>query len=46
MSLKIDLNEVYKKLDIPTSIPKETKLKEIQNTIPDFEVEDAREKLK
>ena len=44
--LKIDLNEVYKKLDLPTSIPKDTKLKDISNTIPDFEVEGAREKLK
>ncbi|MCE5219775.1 MAG: 4Fe-4S binding protein [Clostridium sp.] len=46
IGLKMDLNEVYKKLDLPTSIPKETKLKEINNTIPDFDVEGAREKLK
>jgi polyferredoxin len=46
VGLKIDLNEVYKKLEIPTSIPKDTKLKEISNTIPDFDVEAAREKLK
>ena len=46
IGLKMDLNEVYKKLDLPTSIPKDTKLKDIKNTIPDFEVEDAREKLK
>ena len=46
VGLKIDINEVYKKLEIPTSIPKETKLKEIQNTIPGFDVEGAREKLK
>ncbi len=44
--LKIDLEEVYEKLHIPSSIPKETKLKDIQNTIPDFEVEGAREILK
>lgn len=44
--LKMDLNEVYKKLDLPTSIPKDTKLKDIKNTIPDFETEGAREKLK
>lgn len=45
MGLKIDLNEVYEKLDLPISIPKDTKLKDIKNTIPDFEVEAAREKL-
>jgi len=44
--LKIDLEEVYKKLDLPTSIPKDTKLKDIPNIIPDFEVEGAREILK
>lgn len=43
---KIELNEVYEKLNLPTSIPKETKLKDIKNTIPDFEVEGTREKLK
>ena len=46
VGLRMDTNEVYKKLDIPTSIPKETKLKEIQNTIPGFDVEESREKLK
>jgi hypothetical protein len=46
VGLKIDINEVYKKLEIPTSIPKETKLKDISNTIPGFDVEGAREKLK
>lgn len=46
IGLKIDINEVYKKLEIPTSIPKARKLKEIQNTIPGFETEDAKEKLK
>jgi polyferredoxin len=46
VGLKIDVNEVYKKLEIPTSIPLNTKLKEIPNTIPGFDVEGAREKLK
>ena len=46
VGLKIDINEVYKKLDIPKSIPKDTKLKEIPNTIPGFDVEGARGKLK
>jgi polyferredoxin len=45
-ALKIDLNELYKKLNIPDSIPKDTKLKDIKNFIPDFEVEEARETLK
>ena len=44
--LKINLDDVYQKLDLPTSIPKETKLKDIKNTIPDFEVEGAREIFK
>ncbi|OPJ65890.1 hypothetical protein [Clostridium chromiireducens] len=42
----MDLNEVYKKLDLPMSISKDTKLKDIKNIIPDFEVEGAREKLR
>jgi NAD-dependent dihydropyrimidine dehydrogenase PreA subunit len=46
IGLKMDLNEVYKKLDLPESISKDTKLKEIKDVIPDFEVEGAREKLK
>jgi NAD-dependent dihydropyrimidine dehydrogenase PreA subunit len=46
MGLKMDLNEVYKKLNLPTSISKDTKLKEIKNTISDFDAEDARKKLK
>lgn len=40
---RMDLNEIYKKLDLPISIPK---LKDIQNIIPDFETEGTREKLK
>ncbi|EKQ56180.1 MULTISPECIES: 4Fe-4S binding protein [unclassified Clostridium] len=46
VGLHIELNEVYKKLDLPTSIPKDTKLKDIKNIIADFDVEDVREKLK
>jgi hypothetical protein len=45
-SFKIDLNELYKKLNIPSSIPKDTKLKDIKNFVSDFEVEKAREALK
>ncbi|ADL50033.1 4Fe-4S binding protein [Clostridium cellulovorans] len=44
--LKLDLNQVYEKLDLPNSVPKDTKLKEIKDIIPDFEVEEAKEKLK
>jgi polyferredoxin len=44
--LKIDLNELYKKLNIPNSIPKDTKLKEIKNFVPGFEAEKVRETLK
>jgi NAD-dependent dihydropyrimidine dehydrogenase PreA subunit len=46
IGLNMDLNEVYKKLDLPGSISKDTKLKDIKNTIPDFDVEGTREKLK
>lgn len=43
--LGMDLREVYKKLDLPASISKETKLKDIKNIVPDFEVEGVKEKL-
>lgn len=45
VGLKIDINEVYEKLGLPTSISKDTKLKEISNIIPGFDVEESREKL-
>jgi len=44
--LGMDLDEMDKKLDLPTSIPKDTKLKDIKNIIPNFEVEGAREIFK
>lgn len=44
--LKISLDEVYQKLNLPKSISKDTKLKDISKTIPDFETEDAKEALK
>ncbi|WP_411679985.1 4Fe-4S binding protein [Clostridium thailandense] len=44
-ALKIDIGELYKKLNIPTTVPKETKLKDVKNFVPDFEVEKARESL-
>lgn len=46
IGLKLNLNEVYEKLEIPTTIPKDTKLKEVKNFLPDFKVEQAREILK
>lgn len=45
-ALKIDINEVYKKLNIPATVPKETKLKDVKTFVPGFEVEKARENLK
>lgn len=45
VGLKMELDEVYKKLNIPTSVPKTTKLKDVKNFVPDFEVETAREAL-
>jgi len=43
--LNMELDEVYKKLNIPTTIPKETRLKEISNYLPGFETENAKEAL-
>lgn len=45
-ALKINLDDLYKKLNLSDSIPKDTKLKDIKNFIPDFEVEKAKEALK
>jgi polyferredoxin len=45
-ALKMDIGELYKKLNIPTTVPKETKLKDVKNFVPGFEVETARESLK
>ena len=45
-ALKIDIKKLYTKLDIPSTVPKETKLKDVKNFVPDFEVEKARESLK
>lgn len=46
IALKIDLSDLYKKLNIPADVPKETKLKDIKNFIEGFEVENAKEILK
>lgn len=46
IGLKMNLDEVYEKLEIPKSVPKETKLKEVKNYVEDFETETAKEKLK
>ncbi|MHC1684456.1 MAG: 4Fe-4S binding protein [Clostridiaceae bacterium] len=45
VGLKINLDQVYEKLDIPSSVAKETKLKDVKNFIEDFEVETAKERL-
>lgn len=45
-SFKIDLSDLYKKLDLPTTIPKETKLKDVKNFVEGFEVEKVKENLK
>lgn len=41
----IEIKDLYKKFEIPDSIPADTKLKDIKNFVPDFEVETAKEKL-
>jgi ferredoxin len=43
---KIELKEVYKKLEIPDSVPESTKLKDVKNFVEGFEVEAAKENLK
>lgn len=42
----IDIKEIYKKLEIPQSVPEDTKLKDVKNFVEGFEVETARESLK
>jgi len=41
----IEIKDLYEKLGIPDSVPTETKLKEVKNFVPGFEVEAAKEKL-
>lgn len=43
---KIEISTLYKDLDIPNSIPEDTKLKDVKNFVDGFEVEIAKEKLK
>lgn len=44
--INMELKNVYEKLGIPNSVSEDTKLKDVQNYVPGFEVEAAREKLK
>lgn len=46
IGFNINLDELYKKLDIPENVPKDTKLKDVKNFAPNFEVEKVREILK
>lgn len=41
----IEQNELYRLLGIPTDIPPETALKDLEGVIPDFEVSSVRESL-
>ncbi|GLC32488.1 4Fe-4S binding protein [Clostridium omnivorum] len=41
----IEIKELYKKLEIPDSVPADTKLKDVKNYVTGFEVETAKEKL-
>lgn len=45
-ALKLDIKELYKVLEIPENVPKETKLKEIKNYMPEFSVEEVKDVLK
>jgi hypothetical protein len=44
--LKIDIKDLYKKLDIPEDVPAETKFKEVRNFIPEFSDEKAKDILR
>jgi polyferredoxin len=41
----IELPDLYKRLGIPSSVPEDTKLKEIKNFVDGFEIEAAKEEL-
>lgn len=41
----IEIKELYKKLEIPYSVPADTKLKDVKNYVTGFEVETAKGKL-
>ena len=43
---KVELKEVYKKLEIPESVPENTKLKDVNNFVEGFNVVASKEKLK
>lgn len=40
---KMDVKEVYKAFGIPQSVPKETKMKEIKNIVPEFDFDKVKE---
>ena len=42
----IEIKKLYEKLDIPDSVPEDTKLKDVKNFVEGFEVETAKENLK
>lgn len=42
----IELKDLYRTLEVPESVPEETKLKEVKTFVKGFEVEAAKEKLK
>lgn len=45
LGMKLDIKSLYKKLNIPESVPENTKLKDVKNYIPEFSVETAKELL-
>lgn len=44
-ALKMDIKDLYKKLEIPEEVPENTKFKEVKNYISSFSVEEAKDKL-
>jgi ferredoxin len=45
-AMKINLEDVYKRMNIPENIPANTAMKELSELIPGFDFHDAREALK
>jgi polyferredoxin len=43
---KIDEKEFYEKMEIPSTVPDTTKMKEIKNIIPDYSFDEMKEKFK
>ncbi|GIM29983.1 4Fe-4S ferredoxin [Clostridium polyendosporum] len=43
--LKVDIKELYEKLDIPENVPEKTRFKDVKNFIPEFSSDEAKDIL-